>query len=281
MFEAQAVVAKVDSVGTLPTVASRVLSLVGDGGASLGDFEQVIRPDAGLTALLLRWANSARYRGVRPVTSIHDAVVRLGTKGVLEAACSSSFSRLIPKRLLGYELSADEFWGHGVAVAVVADRLGAEVGFARGDLAFTAGLLHDVGKAVLGACLSAGEASGWRHGQKLATIEDEQQALGTDHALVGDALLGRWGLGEEIRQVVRAHHDWYAAPTATMRFLAGAVHLADQLVHAGDEGRAVAEVLDSSGQGALLERLGVSAARLHRLVEDATDDIAAMRAMAA
>src|SRR5690606_4589431 len=118
----------------------------GDPRTSVKDLEEVIRPDLALTANLLHVANSALFRGRVEVAAVREAVVRLGVRQVLGVAASAHFRRVIPERLAGYEIDAHAFWVHGVAVATLAERLRRHLGGGGTEHAFTAGLLHDVGK---------------------------------------------------------------------------------------------------------------------------------------
>ena len=81
---ANAIMESVDGIGTVPTAVAQVFSLINDPKASMSDFERVMRPDVGLTANLLRSANSAYYRGSREITSVKDAISRMGLRRVFE-----------------------------------------------------------------------------------------------------------------------------------------------------------------------------------------------------
>ncbi len=258
--------ARVDSIGTVPTSSAQLFSLIGNAKAGPEDFERVVRPDLGLTANLLKCANSVLYRGSREITSAREAINRMGLRRVFEVAASASFAQTIPQHLTGYQMGADEYWAHAVAVAVLADRIGRAAGFTYPDLAFTSGLLHDLGKVVVATSL------GGQHEAPIFTsVEQEREALGTDHAELGEQLALRWRLPKEICGAARWHHEPDSAPTATLRSLATVVQLADGTAHVAGygEGQTCEQPLDPGA----LERLNLEPARVHGLINAATTEI--------
>jgi hypothetical protein len=102
MSVASELVGRVETIGTVPTSVAQIFGLINDSKATMSDFEKVVRPDAGFTANLLRSANSAFYRGAREITSVRDAITRMGMRRVFEVAASASFARTIPPVLKGY-----------------------------------------------------------------------------------------------------------------------------------------------------------------------------------
>ena len=158
MSLASEIVGRIETIGTVPTAVAQVFGLVNDPKTTMADFERVVRPDVGLTANLLRCANSAYYRASREITSVRDAIARMGMRRVFEVAAGASFAKAVPAVLTGYGTPSASYWEHSIAVAVLADRIGREAGFTYPDLAFTAGLLHDLGKIVVSGWLDANPA---------------------------------------------------------------------------------------------------------------------------
>jgi putative nucleotidyltransferase with HDIG domain len=265
-------VARLDTIGTVPTSVAQIFGLINDPRSGAGEFERVVRPDVGLTANLLRCANSVFYRGSREITSVKDAINRMGLRRVFEVAASASFLNTIPATLTGYGLTAEAYWTHSVAVAVLADRIGRTVGFTYPDLAFTAGLLHDLGKVVVASFLSGSPASppSLPPGG-LASIAVEREVLGTDHAALGEQLTARWNLPREISGAARWHHDPDGAPSATLRYLATVVQVADAAAHlfGAHRGEGLAQPMATDA----LERLDLEAAQVQALLVAARPEI--------
>ena len=95
MSIASEIVGRIDSIGTVPTSVAQVFGLVNDPKATGVDFERVVRPDVGLTANLLRCANSSFYRGSREITSVREAITRptSSSSGARLMSSSSPFSK--------------------------------------------------------------------------------------------------------------------------------------------------------------------------------------------
>jgi putative nucleotidyltransferase with HDIG domain len=181
-----------------PVAALQLLRLLDDPDGSAAQLAAVIDLDPSLSARVLQMANS-RHRGVGgTITSATRAVVLLGVptvKGVAAAAAG---------RLLGDEsdLGPRDYWAHSVTTAGVASVLARRVGANPSD-AFTAGLLHDVGLALMhGADRRAyDEVIGRRLGP-----EAERGAFGMTHAEAGAAALRAWHLPEPLIRAVADHH---------------------------------------------------------------------------
>jgi putative nucleotidyltransferase with HDIG domain len=266
------IAARIRALPALSQAAARLHSLALDPRSSAADLEAVIRPDAALTANLLRLANSAHF-GLRvPAATARQAVTLLGLRRVCEVATSAAFAPVIPPRLPGYEIDAAAFWTHCVAVAVLAEGLAGEVG-GPPDLLFTAGLLHDLGKLAICAWVSgeAGEIlSRARGGEGFAAAE--RDVLGLDHGEVGAEVAAAWGLPRAIAAVARWHHRPAGAAAGPDGRLVALVHAADALAHSlglgADAGELAREIDPRAAQLA-----GVSARRLERVACEALEPI--------
>lgn len=269
MSLASEIVGRIETIGTVPTAVAQVFGLVNDPKTTMADFERVVRPDVGLTANLLRCANSAYYRASREITSVRDAIARMGMRRVFEVAAGASFAKAVPAVLTGYGTPSASYWEHSIAVAVLADRIGREAGFTYPDLAFTAGLLHDLGKIVVSGWLDANPALQVPVGG-LTTVELEHELLGATHAEFGEALCQKWNLPRDIGGAARWHHAAGDAPSATLRYLATVIQVADEAAHAAGFG----EGLESQQlQVEALERLSLTAERVQSLVEASKPEI--------
>lgn len=270
MSTASEIIACFETIGTVPTAVAQVFGLINDTKATMADFERVVRPDVGLTANLLRCANSAYYRGSREITSVRESITRMGMRRVFEVAAGASFAKAVPAVLTGYGTSAVSYWEHSVAVAVLSDRIGREAGFTYPDLAFTAGLLHDLGKIVVASWLDAHPELRVPEGG-LINLELEQQLLGATHPEFGEALCQKWNLPRDIGGAARWHHAPADAPSATLRYLATVVLVADDAALRAGFGEGLEE---RELEPEALDRLSLDAARVEAIVEAAKPEIA-------
>ena len=132
----------------LPASVSRLAQLMVKDDWSIRDAEETISFDQTLTARLLRLANSAASGSRREISTIQDALVRMGTGVVLSMATGSSISRMTKTGLPEYGLEEGALWRHSIAAALAAE---AAVGVCETEVppeSFTAALLHDIGKLV-------------------------------------------------------------------------------------------------------------------------------------
>jgi len=254
------------SVDTLPAMggaALRVLALIEDAQASAARIEKALREDPGVTANLLRLANSAYFGIPSRIGSLRQAVSLLGLRRVTQMVVAACAAAVLQRPVEGYDLPAGELWRHSLAVSVAAEGLVRELGIGAGEEIFTAALLHDVGKIVLGRFVSEEmvriEAA---LGRGLTFEEAETAALGVDHAAVGADLLARWALPADIVYAVRWHHDPDRAPASHP--MLDVVHVANVLcrmigIGLGREG------LQTEPSETVTRRLGVGTGHLERV----------------
>jgi HD-like signal output (HDOD) protein len=214
-------------IPSLPSLYSDLVALLQREDAGMGEVARLIRRDLGVASQVLKLANSAHGGADRPVSEIGQAVAMLGVDSlkslVLFRGLISGFDTPRPQGL-----DLEKLWFHSFQVAEGVRKLAVLEGQARlADLAFSVGLLHDVGLVVL-ATDPSGRYQGVLHQAQttrvpLAVLEHD--VYGVDHTQVGAHLLNLWGLPPEFCRPVREHH---APPAGGDGFpLSVALHLAD------------------------------------------------------
>jgi HD-like signal output (HDOD) protein len=197
----------------MPTTNAELLGMLRRPSESINmhKMAELVQEDPPLAARLLRVANSPFYGARRGVTRVGQAVMTIGLDETLSILNYYLLRRAFEKIPDLPHFSLDEFWRHALAVGTVARLLGQPkylVSTLPGEL-YTAGLLHDIGKLVLGmhmadryaACLERA----WEAG--LPLHEAERQVFGLDHAILGGQLLDNWNLPPIILDGVAFHHD--------------------------------------------------------------------------
>jgi len=235
----QMVEQRIGDMEVLPNVVMKLLSFTDDDDHSLKDVVAVIQNDPSLTTSVLRVANSAAYAPRTAVTTLSRAIVMLGEKMVTGIAIGSCLSHMYNDSLDGYESVKGEFWNHSLRSAIAAKQIsGYALKDIQGDFAFTAGLLHDIGKSVISDFLigSSEMLRNWlESGQVEDFIQAERNLLGTDHAEVGYAISVKWGLPEILCDVIKYHHQPGQAPEEE-RGVLYTVHLGDMVAQLGGSG---------------------------------------------
>ncbi len=208
MTEKEKILGKLKDVPQLPVAAVKVMELLQNAEYDTANLIKTIEHDPGLTTNILKLANSAHFGASRSISSLRDAVVRLGTRQVEKLIITAAVAPLARQDIKGYGLPPGELLKHCVAVAVGVEQTARIIGVELPSYAFTAGLLHDMGKVVMGTFVEVDETPITRMVSKkgIPFDEAERKILGIDHAEVGAALLRQWQIPEEIIETVRWHH---------------------------------------------------------------------------
>lgn len=223
------VLQRIPEIPALPASAAHVLRLVQDPDVGVGAIMEVIEYDPVLTTEVLRLANTAYFAGPRSVGTLRDAGVLFGTQRILQLVLATSVFPIARHPLMGYDLPAGQLIRHSMAVAIGAEQIATLCGRPAPGHAFTAGLLSDLGKLVLGSFLEvdAGPIVALAYEEGLSFERAEQRVLGIDHAEVGALLLETWNVPENIVDVVRWHHE--PDQSSGDHFVADLVHAASHL----------------------------------------------------
>lgn len=266
MLDLDAVIRSAASLVPPPSTVTRLAGLVAREDADPKAVEELIRHDPALTALILRTANSAAWAGRSTIHSVGDAVIRMGFGKVLSLAMSVT----VRKNVAVAGAAADAMWRHSVATAIAAEDVRARATVAVPNEAFSAALLHDVGRLVLeqfndpvlaAAQMEAREADG------LTPLEAELDVLGVDHAELGALIASRWNLPTTMVLSIRCHHEPFQAAAhipeidplldvEAMTSLCCAIHVADHVAWSIDAVGVECEV--AALDRAALERLGLT-----------------------
>lgn len=229
-----AVMARLDDLPSLPAVVMELLSAVDQEDVDISVLARKVSHDQALTAKTLRLANSSLYGLQVKVTTIAQAITFLGFQTTRNLITAAAVTGCFPESsCTGFDHKA--FWRHSIASAACAKVLARRLRFNQ-DYAFTAGLLHDIGRLVLVTAFAQeyGLAMEWRRAQDAYVLEAEQAVLGVDHVAAGVALAERWQFSDTMKMAIAHHHDPDAAGAG---LLATIVHVADAIAHALDVGR--------------------------------------------
>ncbi len=198
---------------------------------SFKELSEIVRYDPGITMNVLKLVNSAAFCGDQRLDSLQQAFVRLGARHVFKIIMAQGFASHLTTPVDGYELAPRGLLIHSVGVALSAETLAIKLGRHSTQLLFTAGLLHDMGKVVLGPfvfeCRPEFEALLRDTDGPFDSLE--QEVLGVTHAEAGAWLMELWSFPPELVSLVLMHHH---PPTAgDSRDAALMLHLADTLVY--------------------------------------------------
>lgn len=203
----RAVLHRVGDLPHTPEVCTELERALADPEPSFEAVGAIVSREPALVARILQFANSAYFVGSEPTSGIDAAIARLGTN-VLRSLVMSTLlrDRFAPARLVErFDVRREQ--RHAMTTAAIARELARPLGF--GDNAFTAALLHDVGKLVLASRVTDEYTEVLRRAQHsgLPIHQVEMDRFGGSHADVGAYLLSLWGLPPEMVVAIRRHHE--------------------------------------------------------------------------
>lgn len=198
---------EVKSLPSIPGAAGKLLSLLNDPKTSIDLVEENLRYDPGLTANVLKLANSSYFGFSRKIGSIKQATILFGFKKLLRIVMASCVNAILNKPIPGYDLPPGELWRHSIAVSVASEELINELQLPDSEMVFTAALLHDIGKLVLGKYVGESIEKIDEIAAKGKSFETAvREVIGTDHSEIGAKILAEWSFPEELIMVARWHH---------------------------------------------------------------------------
>jgi len=214
----------------LPQVVSELLaSFAHEDDVDVERLAHQISRDQAITARVLRVANSSFYGLQSRVATIPDAVVVLGFRAVRSLVLAVGVNcTFFADRCRGFD--AEAYRRHGIGTGLAAAGLSEMAGSNR-ELAFTAGLLHDIGQLALAANfpMEYTKVLDYRASKDCSSLAAERDVMGTDHAQVGGMLAEIWHFPESLRQALAGHHEPGRAADDS---LANLIHIADATAHA-------------------------------------------------
>lgn len=221
------VVSKAKELPSAPWLLPKLMQRLADSDSGADQIEALIKMDAGLASGTLRLANSAYFNSSVPCDSLSDAIVRLGFREMYRLATTKVASAWLTNHVDGYGWEPGDLYRHSLTVAVAADLLAKKVGHAEPEIAYTAGLLHDVGKLALAYICSERFDLVRRHQAETQCPwrVAEHEVFGFDHTDVAGKLLEDWAFPPNLVDVARFYPRPRLAPPEN-RHLVTLVHAA-------------------------------------------------------
>lgn len=221
---------RVDEIPAFPKTVIKIMSLLKEPTTAATDIEKEIMKDQGLTTKVLKMANSAFYSGRRQIKTVADATVLLGFDTVQSIVLASTVGKVMEKELKGYSYERNALWRHAQISAITARSIAKIAKYPNPDIAYTAGLLKDVGKVILDEYVhdSYMEILDLISKETMAYVTAEEQILGFNHGQVGAKIVEKWNLPTELVEAIEFHHNPFE--TFINVELVSIVHVSDGLV---------------------------------------------------
>jgi len=251
---------------SLPAVIAQVLEIVEGGEPSADELAAAIEADRAFTAKVLRIANSAFYGLSHEISTVREAIIIIGFGAVRSIAIAAA---VVSGVWVEDDLfDARKFWTHGLRCGLFADALASMLPTVKPEIAFTLGVLHDIGQVIILQTIPD------NYHDVMTTLQQhrkylwqvERDVLGFDHGEIGGRASRKWRLPPVYCEAIEYHHEPAAAPAESR--LAQMLALADSLSHhagiSGPPERTVQPVYRG-----LWEPLGLSEAAVRQVLERA------------
>lgn len=247
------VLQKIHNLPSLPSVVLELLESIDQEDVNVDSLAKKIAQDQALTAKTLRLANSSFYGMPKQVNTIHEAIAILGFRTVRSLATTAALLDTFSGRMHA-SFNAAPFWRHALATAICARELAAHLN-SNPERAYTAGLLHDIGRLVLVTQFQDKYQAtmAYRDQHDCGLLEAEQTVLGLDHAAIGYVLTSHWKFPDSVQQAIASHHSTTCLGLPSLSTL---VMAADAITHALDLSRDKNDLVPKVSAG-LWKQLGL------------------------
>ncbi len=259
----------ISGVKPIPQVALKIMQLLGEQTSSrFENLAEEIKKDQVVASRVIRYCNSPVMRFSQNIASIDRAVVLLGENNLLEIAITTAVDFIYNDQDRGYALMQGGLYRHALAAAYAAKEIATFTGSVEPGLAYTAGLIHDIGKVVLDGFVADALPFFYQHLEQQSGdfCELENRLFDINHIQVGAQLALQWNLPSSLAVAISHHHQPATAPVGHQQ-LASIAYLADLLAThylAGVElERVAAEQLNAS-----LEAVGLRSTQLPLIIDN-------------
>ena len=268
-----AIVAKIEELPPLPALASKSLNMLSDPAISLDDVEAVIAQDQALVAKIIKVSNSVLYGGKQQVASLRQALARLGAKTTKSLIMAASAKGYFVNQRGEVQVWGRLLWQHSVECGIAARRIATAVSATDVEQAFISGIMHDIGKVAILSLYPEKykQIEKLKNSDKLTDIQAEEQILQTDHARIGQLLMSKWHMPEDVCRSIEFHHR--PSEAGDHQQLSFIVALGNLLSHLfGDHPKA--NVDENLQRLALLaDHLGIAVNEKEKLVSAVQEDL--------
>lgn len=203
------IVRQIDLLEPVPPIATQIMALAEESDSALSEIADLILNDPAITANLLKICNSAYFGLNRKVESVRDAIGFVGLDQIVQLVMLNSVSQNLKKQPQGYGLGEGELWRHAVSSAHVAKILAGKFGISQNKhLIYTAALLKDIGKLILGrfVAFSFEEINILVNSKGFSFNEAEKKVIGMNHEELGAMVGQKWRFSDKLIYIIRHHH---------------------------------------------------------------------------
>ncbi|MFP4459797.1 MAG: HDOD domain-containing protein [Candidatus Zixiibacteriota bacterium] len=270
-----AILEKIKNTQPLSYSAMKLMEIIAEEDHSIQDILKIVESDSILTANILKVVNSASFGLMSEIDSISRAVAYVGDKVIVGMAIASCSGDIYNHPLEGYSAETRAIlWKHSLKTAIASREI-ANYAFKKisREVAYTAGILHDIGKAMISDYLGGVKPVILEvlKNQKVSDyLKVEYETIGTTHCETGHELAKHWKLPEVYQDVINYHHYPYKA-SEKHRDMAYVVHLGDMVAMMGGTGTGI-DTLQYQLDKDYDNFVSIGAEEIERMILDVEED---------
>jgi putative nucleotidyltransferase with HDIG domain len=203
------IIKKIDELPPLPQVVFKIHELIRNPDSNTKDIAKVIETDQAIAAKVLRIANSAYYGMPGKISSVQHASVVLGLKTIGEIVTIVGSRGTLNRKLPGYGYDTKDLWEHSLAVAFGSKIIAGVKYPSWVNEAYTAGLIHDVGKIVLDPYIleQKNEIEFYMENEEKTFLDAENHFFSFNHAEIAFEICEKWNFPGHINIAIKGHHN--------------------------------------------------------------------------
>jgi putative nucleotidyltransferase with HDIG domain len=215
------------SIPPFPAIALKALKLMSGTDTSLLELCNLVRSDHAFSVAILKIANSPLVAFPKTVTSVLQASMLLGFQRLRSVVVTVGLKAYLEDGLSPLMQSC---WRHSVACAIIAER-SAKRRFLDKDFAYTAGILHDIGRVAMASMMPQAYTRVVERGadRPQDVLQSEREFCGIDHCQAGRSLVIAWNLPDTFAEITACHHGQGTCSTGTASLIAPSCALASFL----------------------------------------------------
>ncbi|MDP8208051.1 MAG: HDOD domain-containing protein [Candidatus Electryonea clarkiae] len=256
----------ISSLKPVPQVALKIIRTIHSGDYDMKEIAEEARQDQVISAKIINICNSAKYSPLQKIDSVDQALVMVGEKDILQIVVSSAMEIFYGEYDRGYSLCKGGLFHHARSAAIVAEMLALHKTKISPDVAYTAALLHDIGKVILDQYVSNMYPYFYRrvHQEQKSLVEVEKEVLGIDHTQTGKRLAELLELPDDLAEAIANHH--HPERSEIYPELTHVVYVADLLVSRFQAGYEL-DRLDTDKLASRMDKIGFNIDEFPHIVE--------------
>ena len=266
---------ELEELSTIGQPITTILEAIDAPEPKINDIVALLKLDQTIAMKIMRVVNSQEYARGEQTTTLKEAVIRIGLEAIRELV---SEIKVVDQNLCGHD--QQHFWDHALSVAVCSSKIAELSEDIDPELAFTAAILHDIGRVILQQALPTEYEQVLETSIKLGVSLElvEKRILLSDHSAIAQNILHSWNLPKDLIDAIANHHcpaNMLATVCPKNTKLAAIVELANRITHAIGIGSSGNRAISSTEE--LFDIIAIEGLTLTTITDGLEDQINTMR----